>query len=213
MTFSMAGNPVPGNESITNPSILQSLMAQPVPSVHPDYRGVLQSISFDQFRSRARNIRLLLTDNDGVLTDTGVYYSERGEELKRYSIRDGMGVERLRAAGVQTGIITGEVSKNLQRRAEKLGIEHLELGVKDKRARLMELLARTGLTLLDVAYIGDDVNDISLIETVVEHSLVAAPRDAMPKVRSLVHYICEMRGGQGAFREFAEVLLHVRGDA
>lgn len=178
---------------------------------HPDYSGILQHLSLDTLRTRASGIRLVLTDNDGVLTDTGVYYSDRGEELKRYSIRDGMGVERLRDAGISTGIITGEISGNLQRRAEKLRIAHLELGVKDKRARLDELLARTGLNITDIAYIGDDVNDIGVMDFVAVHGITAAPADAMPVIRSRAQYVCAMRAGHGAFREFAELLLHLRG--
>ena len=101
----------------------------------------------DILRQRAHPIRLLLTDSDGVLTDNGVYYSAAGEEMKRFSIRDGMGVERLRVfAGVEVGIITGERSSAVQRRAEKLGIPELHLGIRDKPAVLDELLARLGLT-------------------------------------------------------------------
>jgi 3-deoxy-D-manno-octulosonate 8-phosphate phosphatase (KDO 8-P phosphatase) len=179
---------------------------------HPDYAGTLQHLTLDQFRARAAGIRLVLSDNDGVLTDTGVYYSERGEELKRYSIRDGMGVERLRAAGVRTGIMTGEISPNLRRRAEKLRIEHLELGVKDKQHRLRELLIETGMALENVAYIGDDVNDLDVMDAVSSSGIIAAPADAMPLVRARAQYVCEYRGGHGAFREFAEVLLrHLSG--
>ena len=116
---------------------------------------------------RARPIRLVLTDSDGVLTDNGVYYSAAGEEMKRFSIRDGMGVERLRVfAGVEVGIITGERSGAVQKRAEKLGITELHLGIRDKSAVLTELLARLGLTPEQVAYIGDDTNDVAVMQRV-----------------------------------------------
>ncbi|HEX8505426.1 MAG TPA: 3-deoxy-D-manno-octulosonate 8-phosphate phosphatase, partial [Hymenobacter sp.] len=95
--------------------------------------------------ARARRIRLLLTDCDGVLTDGGVYYSERGEEMKRFNIRDGMGVVRLREHGIATGIVTGETSPSVRTRADKLQIEELHLGIKDKPACLQEILVRTGL--------------------------------------------------------------------
>src|ERR1700710_1589032 len=95
----------------------------------------------EEFRNKAAAIKLLLTDVDGVLTDNGVYYGENGEALKRFSIRDGMGVERLRKlTGIVTGIITGESSPSVARRAEKLGIGELHLGVKDKLGRLQEIL-------------------------------------------------------------------------
>src|ERR1700679_3118007 len=104
-------------------------------------------------------IKLLLTDCDGVLTDGGVYYGEAGEEFKKFDIRDGMGVERLRnLAGVTTGIITGELSPSLIKRAEKLKITELHLGVKDKPAFLKEIMDRLSLTAEEVACIGDDVN-------------------------------------------------------
>src|ERR1700761_6305886 len=100
----------------------------------------------EQYKERAKAIKLLLTDVDGVLTDNGVYYSEQGEVMKRFSIRDGMGVERLRnLARIVTGIITGETSPSVVRRAEKLGIQELHLGVKDKLGRVSEILERNGL--------------------------------------------------------------------
>jgi 3-deoxy-D-manno-octulosonate 8-phosphate phosphatase (KDO 8-P phosphatase) len=170
----------------------------------------MQFLAPEQFDERARALRLVVSDNDGVLTDTGVYYSARGEELKRYSIRDGMGVERLRAAGVETGIITGELSENLKHRARKLQITHLWLGVKDKRALLDDVLRAGACTEAGIAYIGDDVNDIAVMEALRPFGLVAAPGDAMPAVRAIAHYVCAARGGNGAFREFAEAILAAR---
>jgi len=106
----------------------------------------------DDLLARARRIRLLLTDSDGVLTDAGVYYSAQGEELKRFSIRDGMGVERLRTlARVEVGIITGERSPAVQQRAKKLRVTELHLGVKDKTAVLHAILQRRSLTPDQVA--------------------------------------------------------------
>src|SRR5882757_5566807 len=111
----------------------------------------------DQYKEKAKRIRLLLTDCDGVLTDNGVYYGDDGEVMKRFSIRDGMGVERLRKlCGIDTGIVTGELSPSVARRAEKLGIVELHLGVKDKLGKLSEILERTGLQWSEIAYIGDD---------------------------------------------------------
>jgi 3-deoxy-D-manno-octulosonate 8-phosphate phosphatase (KDO 8-P phosphatase) len=155
---------------------------------------------------RARPIRLLLTDSDGVLTDNGVYYSAAGEEMKRFSIRDGMGVERLRVfAGVEVGIITGERSGAVQRRAEKLGITELHLGIRDKPAVLdEEILARLGLTADQVAYIGDDTNDVAVMQRV---GLAACPADATPFARAVAHYVCPSPGGHGAFRDFAELII------
>jgi 3-deoxy-D-manno-octulosonate 8-phosphate phosphatase (KDO 8-P phosphatase) len=151
-------------------------------------------------------IKLLLTDVDGVLTDNGVFYSEAGEVMKKFSIRDGMGVERLRKiAGVETGIITGELSPSVARRAEKLAIKELHLGVKDKLGRLTEILSRLKLEWAEIAYIGDDVNDLEVLEHV---GIAGCPSDAMPQVRAAAHYICTNKGGEGAFREFAELIIN-----
>lgn len=157
---------------------------------------------------RARAIRFLLTDSDGVLTDNGVYYSAAGEEMKRFSIRDGMGVERLRKfAAVDVGIITGEHSGSVQRRAEKLAIVELHLGIKDKPAILREILERHDLRPEEIAYIGDDTNDVEVMKLV---GLAGCPADATPFARAVAHYICPSRGGHGAFRDFAELIIAAR---
>lgn len=167
-------------------------------------------LSPQEQKSRALRIRLVLSDNDGVFTDNGVYYSERGEEFKRYSIRDGMGVERLREHGVETGIMTGEVSPSIVRRAQKLHIEHLYLGVKDKQSRLADVLSDTGLAVAEIAYIGDDVNDIGIMNAISPFGIVACPGDGMHLVKPCVHYRCNAHGGRGAFREYAEWLIALR---
>jgi len=164
----------------------------------------------NQLRSRAKKIKLVLTDNDGVLTDTGVYYDENGEALKRFSIRDGMGVELLRQVGIETAIITSEMSPSVRRRAEKLRMRYLYLGVKDKKEHLDVILKETSLAVNQTAYIGDDVNDMAMIEEIGKAGLTAAPCDAMPVIRNAVHYRCKNPGGNGAFRDFAEWILHLR---
>lgn len=159
----------------------------------------------DDLQHRTQSIRLLLTDCDGVLTDGGVYYSARGEEMKRFSIRDGMGVERLHTlAEVETGIITGETSGAVQRRAEKLNIAELHLGVKNKVEVLTHILARRQLRPEQVAYIGDDSNDLAVMQRV---GLSACPADALCFVKAIAHYVCRAKGGYGAFREFAEFII------
>ncbi|MGZ6091465.1 MAG: KdsC family phosphatase [Polyangiales bacterium] len=155
---------------------------------------------------RARRIKLVLTDCDGVLTDNGVYYGDSGEVMKRFSIRDGMGVERLRRAGIETGIVTGEVSPSIRKRAEKLRIEHVHQGIRDKRA----LLDQLGLPLEELAYIGDDVNDLGIARAIGEVSLVGSPADGMPDFVRIAHYRCSVNGGHGAFRDFAEWIISLR---
>lgn len=170
----------------------------------------MKKLTKPEFILRAKRLKLVLTDNDGVLTDTGVYYSERGEEMKRFSIRDGMGVERLRNAGIETVIITGETSGSVARRAEKLQMLLPYLGVKDKRAKLEEILRDTGLSPEELGYIGDDINDLGIIHAIAPSGLTAAPADAMKVVQADVHYICTERAGYGAFRDFAEWILTLR---
>src|SRR5271165_6389204 len=128
-------------------------------------------------------IKLLLTDCDGVLTDGGVYYGESGEELKKFDIRDGMGVERLHnIAGVTTGIITGELSPSLIKRAEKLKIAELHLGIKDKPATFKEILNRLNLKPEEVAFVGDDTNDLEVMKMA---GLSLCPADAISFVKEI----------------------------
>lgn len=157
---------------------------------------------------KAKKIKLVLTDCDGVLTDTGVYYSKDGEALKRFSIRDGMGVERLRLiAGVETGIITGENSEIVKRRAEKLQIDKVYLGVKDKAAAFKEILSVNKLNAGEIAFIGDDTNDLEIIKLA---GFTACPADATKFVKKEADLILESRGGNGAFRDLAELIIEAK---
>lgn len=157
--------------------------------------------------ARASRIQLVLTDCDGVLTDAGVYYSDAGEQLKRFNLRDGMGVKRLRLMGIDTGIVTGETSASVVRRAEKLGIEEVALGARDKISVVQAIVARRGLKSDQVAYIGDDVNDREALGWV---GLAACPQDAVEEIRERVHVVLRTLGGHGAFRELAEIILQAR---
>lgn len=162
-------------------------------------------------RRRARRIRLVLSDVDGVLTDTGVYYSARGEVLYRFSRRDGMGFDLLREAGIRAGIITSENSPIIRRRAEKLGLPEVHLGIRNKAEHLRTILRKAGLLPGQLAYIGDDVNDLGAIRLIGKGGLTAAPHDAIARILRAVHYRCGAEGGRGAFREFAEWILALRG--
>ena len=170
-----------------------------------------RALSTEQLVVRARRVRLVLTDCDGVLTDATVYVSEHGEAMKRFSLRDGMGVDRLREAGIETAIVTRERSPIVARRVEKLRLPHLFEGVLDKAAELPRILAAAGCGPGEVAYIGDDVNDLGILGEVSREGLTAAPFDALEAVASAVHHVCRARGGEGAFREFAEWILRLRG--
>jgi 3-deoxy-D-manno-octulosonate 8-phosphate phosphatase (KDO 8-P phosphatase) len=172
--------------------------------------GRLGALEASELVRRSRNLRLVITDVDGVLTDAGVYYSARGEELKRFNLRDGMGVELLRRDGVETSFLSRENSDIVRRRAEKLQIAHAYLGVRDKAARLAGILSDHGCSLDQVAYIGDDVNDLDVMLQISKVGLIAAPADAAARVLEIAHFVTASRGGYGAFRDFAELLLDTR---
>ncbi|MEP6495368.1 MAG: N-acetylneuraminate synthase family protein [bacterium] len=162
-------------------------------------------------KSRAVAIKVLLTDCDGVLTDGSVYCGADGEALLQFSRRDGMGVARLREAGIETEIVTRESSPIVVRRAEKLGIAMVHLGVMDKRRAIEQIIASRGITADQVAYIGDDVNDLEALRVV---GLAACPVDAEVVVRHSVHKVLRRTGGKGALRELAEFILDAQsGDA
>ncbi len=173
-------------------------------------RSKLAHLSPKLLRARAARIALVLTDSDGVLTDTGVFYSADGEVMKRFSIRDGMGVERLRNAGIETAILTGELSASVRRRAEKLEMRYLYLGIKDKAAHLETICTETGLSRDRLAFIGDDMNDLGIIRELTPLGLTGAPSDAIPAIAREVLHRCRQPGGHGAFREFAEWILSLR---
>jgi 3-deoxy-D-manno-octulosonate 8-phosphate phosphatase (KDO 8-P phosphatase) len=159
-------------------------------------------------RNLLRRIRLFATDVDGVLTDAGMYYAESGDEWKKFNTRDGMGIKLLQRAGIITAIVTQERTKLVARRAEKLAIPELHQGVMDKLLLVSEMAVRHGLTLSQVAYIGDDINDLETLKAV---GFSASPADGMPQVAAAVDYICQKKGGEGAVREIIEMILDAQG--
>lgn len=165
------------------------------------------SLSETELRLRAKRVRMVVSDVDGVLTDAGVYYTADGEALKRFSMRDGLGVELLRDAGIKTALLTREDSPIVAARARKLGIDLLWSGQRDKRQALPRLLQQLGIPLEAVAYIGDDVNDLQALTWLGEAGLTACPADAVPQVAAAVHFVSRARGGHGAFRELCDLIL------
>src|SRR5207244_8448335 len=151
-----------------------------------------------------KGVRLVATDVDGVLTDGGMYYSESGDELKKFNTRDGMGIKLLQRAGLITALITMEETKLVMRRAEKLAIPEVHQGSRDKLAVMREMVARHGLTLQQVAYIGDDVNDLEVLNAV---GFSAAPADALPAVRNAVDYVWRHKRGRGVIGVVAVRML------
>lgn len=155
-----------------------------------------------------KNIKLFLCDVDGTLTDGGMYYSENGDELKKFNTRDGMGFQLLREAGIKTGIITSEDTKIVAKRANKLRVDYLCQGKRDggKLEVAKEICKQMGITLNEVAYIGDDVNCVELLDAV---GIKACPNDACNEVKTIPGIITTHRkGGEACVREFIEFLLH-----
>jgi len=154
--------------------------------------------------NKIKKIKLLITDVDGVLTDGGLYYTIEGMVMKRFQVKDGMAVHLLRGKGIDVAIVSGDASDIGIIRGQRLGIELLYKNISDKKQTLDEICKLKNLTYDEIAYIGDDVNDIEAIKHV---AISAAPADAANDVLELVDYRCEKKGGQGAFREFADFLL------
>ena len=157
-------------------------------------------------RSGLQKIKLFAMDVDGVLTDGGMFYSEAGEVLKKFNTRDGMGIELLRKNGIIPAIITKEKSEIVLKRAEKLKVEEVYIGVEDKLEVVKRLIKKYNLSFELVVYIGDDINDIPLLKKV---GLSCCPFDAVDEVKKIANYVCKTKGGEGAVREVVDI---IRGD-
>lgn len=157
---------------------------------------------------KARPIRLLLLDVDGVLTDGRLFLSDSGEEYKAFSSRDGHGIKMLMATGVPVGIVTGRSSRVVKRRADDLGISILVQGCRDKRAAVVEILAQQRIASHEAAFMGDDVIDLPAMELV---GLGVAVADAHPLVQARATHVTQQKGGHGAVREICELLMQAHG--
>ena len=157
---------------------------------------------------RARAVRLLILDVDGVLTDGSLYFTARGEEMKRFDARDGHGMRMLSEAGVRIAIVSGRSSEAVARRAEGLGITEVLQGLEDKLAACQALAGRCGLALENCAALGDDLPDLPVLRRAV---LAASVPGAPAPVRAAAHYITEREGGHGAVREVCEFILNAQG--
>lgn len=158
---------------------------------------------------RCRRLKLVLSDVDGVMTDGKVLFLPGGGEARAFHVRDGLGVVLAHRAGLRTGIVSGRASADVEHRARELGIALVRQGVADKAAALGEIMSAEGLGAHEVAYIGDDVNDLSIMRAV---GLSAAPADAPFEVRAQAEMVTQAGGGAGCLREFLEAILRARGD-
>ena len=165
------------------------------------------AISNKELCERASRIKWFFCDIDGTLTDGGVYYSPEGELLKRFSLRDGTGFFLLRQCGIKTGFITTEDSPIVAQRAKKLNVDKYIYGTHQKLTAMQEFVAKEGITLEEVAFIGDDLNDVKLLS---ECGLAFAVGDSSSMVKDIAHIVCTRNGGFGAFREAVERFLEMR---
>lgn len=161
----------------------------------------------DTLVERANDVRLLVLDVDGVLTDGRLYFSARGEQMKCFHVRDGAGIKQVLNAGLQVAVISGRQSKMVDKRMSELGVTWVKQGVHDKLAALRELMDILNLTPQAVASVGDDVPDLPLLEV---SRLAIAVADAHPSVKSQAHFITQALGGQGAVREVCDLILEGR---
>jgi 3-deoxy-D-manno-octulosonate 8-phosphate phosphatase (KDO 8-P phosphatase) len=161
----------------------------------------------DAVLERARRIRLLVLDVDGVLTDGRLYFSAAGEELKVFHVRDGSGIVAVQRAGVAVAIISGRDSPAVARRATELGIRHVRQGVSDKGAELDRLLGELGVAPEEVACVGDDTPDAPMLRRA---GLAIGVADAHPALLASTHWVTKSNGGQGAVRDVCDLLLSAR---
>ncbi len=159
-------------------------------------------------KERALKIKMLLMDVDGVLTDGTLYYADYGESLKPFSVYDGIGIKLLHRAGIVTGVVSGRRSYSLERRLKDLGVQEMFLGESNKEKVVTFIQRRRNLSSQEIAYIGDDIVDISLLRTV---GFPATVPSAVEEVKKLCVYVTLREAGKGAIRELAELILRLKG--
>jgi 3-deoxy-D-manno-octulosonate 8-phosphate phosphatase (KDO 8-P phosphatase) len=157
---------------------------------------------------RAQDVRLVIFDVDGVLTDGGLYFTESGETIKRFDVHDGQGFKLLQRAGIEIAVITGRDSAPLRTRLNALGVKHAVFGTEDKLPAAEKLLTQLNLTWSQTAAMGDDWPDLPLL---ARAQLACAPANAHAENRALAHHVTTARGGHGAVRELCDIVLTAQG--
>ena len=155
-----------------------------------------------------RRIKLLVLDVDGVLTDGGLWFDDNGQLIKRFDVRDGLGIRLLQQAGIEIAFLSGGHGGATEVRARQLGIQHCLVGIKDKPEALLRLQQQLGNAMAETAFVGDDLNDLAVRPVC---GLLIAPADACAPVRRRAHAVLQNKGGHGAIRELAERILQTRG--
>ncbi|MEI7473371.1 MAG: HAD hydrolase family protein [bacterium] len=162
----------------------------------------------DKLKEKAKIIKLIAFDVDGVLTNGEIIYTDAGEEIKIFNAKDGQGMNMLRSAGLITAIITARKSPIVEKRSKDLEIAHVYQGVRHKIIALQEIMSKYNLGFEHVAYVGDDLPDLCILEKV---GLAFCPIDAVTEVKKVCHYIASKEGGKGAVREITDFILESQG--
>ena len=152
-------------------------------------------------------IKLVLSDVDGVLTDGGMYYSKNGEELKKFNTRDGMAIEILHNNNIKSGIITKENSKIVKQRTQKIKPDLVLIGIQKKELELPKICKKFNISNNQIAYIGDDINDLSIMNLV---GFSACPKDAVDEIKKISDYISNYPGGSGVLREISDLIISIQ---
>ena len=160
-----------------------------------------------ELQARLSEVKLLALDVDGVLTDGGLYYSDSGEEFKKFNVKDGQGIQLVMQTGIEVAIISANNSTATLHRAKKLGIEHAFIGIGNKLATLKQICQELNLSLAQVAYVGDDLKDLPILQSVGCPITVA---DAIAENKAAALYVTELPGGKGCVREFCNLILQIQ---
>ena len=156
---------------------------------------------------KCKKIKLVITDVDGVLTDGGRYYSDKGEIIKKFHVRDGMGINILLRNNIKTVILSKENSPIVKKWAKDMNVSKLYLGIKHKEKKLSDICKDFSLKKDEIVFIGDDVNDVELLSLV---GFSATPKDGNIYAKKIVDYTCDLHGGQGVFREISDLILSIQ---
>jgi len=155
-------------------------------------------------QKKSKMIKIVITDVDGVLTDGSMYYTKNGDYMRKFNTKDGMGVELLKNENIKTIFLSREKSPIVKKRAEKLKVAKSYLGIKNKVLILPRICKEFDVKLSEIAYIGDDVNDLEIMKKI---GFSACPKDGVMQIRKIASYICSLNGGNGAFRELVDVII------
>jgi len=160
--------------------------------------------NFSYLKKKLKLIKIYVSDVDGVLTDGGMYYTEAGLIMKKFNVKDGMGSVQLKKNGVKTGIITSDTSLVTKIRSERLKVDYIFIGSLNKIESLKEIQLKENISAKEIAFIGDDINDIEVLKSV---GFSACPKDACDEVKRIVDYVSTKKGGEGCYREIADLIL------